>query len=72
MNERKSRDDGPDEESGSDHADWLDRTATILSALLVAALLVLVVRDATRGHAGAEYPFTPGEACAVVTTTTCW
>jgi uncharacterized protein (TIGR02588 family) len=50
-----------DENDDPHEPDWLERTATIVSALLVAALLALLLWDATREHAPAELTATAGK-----------
>ena len=51
---KPSDEDEKDENDEPHEPDWLERTATIVSALLVAALLALLLWDATREHAPAE------------------
>ena len=45
----------------SAHTDWLERTATIISGLLVATLLALLIWDAVRTHAPPDLTARPGK-----------
>lgn len=47
------------------HADWVERTATIVSGLLVASLVALLLWDAFRTHMPAEVTATAGKVRAV-------
>jgi uncharacterized protein (TIGR02588 family) len=50
-----------------EHTDWVERLATIVSALLILALLALLILDAVRTHAAAEFRTRVGEARVVGT-----
>ena len=47
------------------HTDWVERAATIISTLLVAALLALLIWDAVRTHTPAELRTKVGESHVV-------
>ena len=53
------------EPDAAGHTDWVERTATIISALLVAALLALLIWDAVRTHTAAEFRTKVGESHVV-------
>ena len=55
----------PDNAEAAHHTDWIERTATIISALIVATLLALLLWDAIRTHSAAELEARPGEHRAV-------
>ena len=48
-----------------EHVDWLERTATIISGLVVATLIALLIWDAVRTHAPAELTAKAGSSRAV-------
>ena len=47
------------------HTDWLERTATVISVLIVATLFGLLTRDAVRTHSAADLEARAGDHRAV-------
>ncbi len=55
----------PSEPDAAGHTDGVERAATIISALLVATLVGLLIWDAVRTHAAAEFVTKVGESRVV-------
>ena len=56
---------GKEERDAAEHSDWVERLATIVSSLLILTLLVLLIRDAVRTLAAAEFRTKVGESRVV-------